>query len=46
MLELEKNSFSEEIENLVNQYGSDRQALLQILQAVQKKHKYVSDFAQ
>lgn len=46
MLELEKNSLSEEIENLVKQYGSDRPALLQILQAVQRKHKYVSDFAQ
>jgi len=46
MLELEKNSLLEEIENLVKQYGSDRPALLQILQAIQKKHKYVSDFAQ
>ena len=46
MLEIEKNSLTEEIENLVKQYGSDRPALLQILQAVQRKHKYVSDFAQ
>ncbi len=46
MLELEKNSLSDEIENLVKQYGSDRPALLQILQTVQRKHKYVSDFAQ
>lgn len=46
MLELEKNSLSEEIENLVKQFGSERQALLQILQAVQRKHKHVSDFAQ
>ncbi len=46
MLEYEKNSLTEEIENLVKQYGSDRPALLQILQSVQRKHKYVSDFAQ
>ena len=46
MLELEKNSLSQEIENLVKKYGSDRQALLQILQAIQWKNKYVSEFAQ
>jgi NADH:ubiquinone oxidoreductase subunit E len=46
MLVLEKNSLSEEIEKLTELYGSDRSALLQILQAVQRKHKYVSDFAQ
>ncbi len=46
MFEYEKNSLTEEIENLVKHYGSDRPALLQILQAVQRKHKYISDFAQ
>ncbi len=46
MLEYEKNSLSEEIENLVKRYGNGRPALLQILQAIQRKHKYVSDFAQ
>ncbi len=46
MIEFEKNSLTEEIENLVGRYGSDRPALLQILQAVQRKHKYISDFAQ
>ncbi len=46
MLVLEKNALSEEIENLAAQYGKDRPALLQILQAVQRKHKYISDFAQ
>jgi NADH:ubiquinone oxidoreductase subunit E len=46
MLVLEKNSLSEEIEKLAELYGSDRAALLQILQAVQKKHNYISDFAQ
>ncbi len=46
MLVLEKNAVSEEIEALAEQFGTDRSALLQILQAVQRKHKYVSDFAQ
>ena len=46
MLIMEKNSLSEEIQELVNKYGNDRSALLQILQDIQKKHKYISDFAQ
>ena len=46
MLVSEKNALSEEIEQFVEQYGSDRPALIQILQAVQRKHKYISDFAQ
>ncbi len=46
MLVLEKNALSEEIENLVKQYGSERSSLLLILQAIQRKHKYISDFAQ
>ncbi len=46
MLVLEKNSLTEEIEGYVKQYGSDRSALMPILQAVQKKHHYISDFAQ
>lgn len=46
MLVLEKNALSEEIENLVDQFGTDRSALLQILQAIQRKHKHISDFAQ
>lgn len=46
MLVYEKNALSEEIENLVKKYGSERSALLQILQDVQRKHKYISDFAQ
>jgi NADH:ubiquinone oxidoreductase subunit E len=46
MLVLEKNALSEEIEKLVEQYGSDRPALIQILQAIQRKYKYISDFAQ
>ncbi len=46
MLEFEKNALSEEIESLVAQYENNRSSLLQILQAVQRKHKYISDFAQ
>ncbi|MGE5354110.1 MAG: NADH-quinone oxidoreductase subunit NuoE [Acidobacteriota bacterium] len=46
MLALEKNSLAEEVESLVEQYGTERSALLPILQAVQRKHKYISDFVQ
>ena len=46
MLVLERNALSEEIEELIKLYGSERSSLLQILQAVQRKHKYISDFAQ
>ncbi len=46
MLVFEKNALSEEIEELVAKYGADRSALMPILQSVQRKHKYVSDFAQ
>jgi NADH:ubiquinone oxidoreductase subunit E len=46
MLVLERNSLSEEIEELVKLYGSDRSSLLQILQAIQRRHKYISDFVQ
>ena len=46
MLVLEKNALSDEIEELVKTYGVQRSSLLQILQAIQRKHKYISDFAQ
>jgi len=46
MLVLEKNSLTEEIEKLIELYGSDRSALMPVLQAIQKEHKYVSEFAQ
>jgi [NiFe] hydrogenase diaphorase moiety large subunit len=46
MLVLEKNALTEEIENLVTQYGQERDALLPILQDLQIKHGYISDFAQ
>jgi [NiFe] hydrogenase diaphorase moiety large subunit len=43
---MEKNALSEEIEAMVEQFGSSRSSLLQILQLIQKKHKFISDFAQ
>ncbi len=46
MLVTEKNSLTEEIEKLVENYGNSRSALLSILQEIQKRHSYVSDFAQ
>jgi len=46
MLTNEKNNLSAEIEKLVEIYGSERSSLLQILQAIQRKYKYISDFAQ
>jgi NADH:ubiquinone oxidoreductase subunit E len=46
MLVLEKTSITEEIEILIEQYGKDRTVLLPVLQALQKKYRYISDFAQ
>ena len=46
MLVLEKNAMTEEIELLVDKYGKDRSSLLPILQDIQRKHKYIPDFAQ
>lgn len=46
MLISEKNSMTEEIEKLVIEYGNKRSALIPILQAVQREHQYVPDFAQ
>ncbi|MCW8849134.1 MAG: NADH-quinone oxidoreductase subunit NuoE [Melioribacteraceae bacterium] len=46
MLVEEKTSLAEEIESLVNEYGNDRSALLTILHEIQKKHRYISDYAQ
>jgi len=46
MLVEEKNALTEEIENYVEEFGSNRSALLQVLQAIQREHSYISDFAQ
>ena len=46
MLVMEKNFLSEEIAQLVKTYGNSRSSLIPILQEVQKKHNYISEFAQ
>ena len=46
MLVFEKNALSEEIENLIKQLGNSRSSLLEILQAIERKHNHISDFAQ
>lgn len=46
MLVSEKNALTQDIENLVEMYGSERTALLPILQEIQIKYGYISDFAQ
>lgn len=46
MLVIEKNALSEEIEKLVDLFGKDRSSLLPILQKIEEKHNYISDFAQ
>ncbi|MCF8265532.1 MAG: NAD(P)H-dependent oxidoreductase subunit E, partial [Melioribacteraceae bacterium] len=43
---LEKNSITEEITGLIEQFGRDRSSLLPVLQGVQRKHQHISDFAQ
>lgn len=42
----EKTSLAEEIESLVKEFGNDRSALLTILHQIQKKHRYISEYAQ
>jgi NADH-quinone oxidoreductase E subunit len=46
MLVLEKNAMTEEIEQLVEKYGKSRSSLLPILQDIERKHKFIPDFAQ
>lgn len=46
MLVLEKNALTEEIEQLVEKYGNNRSSLLPILQDIQRKNRYISEFAQ
>ena len=42
----EKNALTEEIENYIQKYGSNRSALLPILQEIQIRHSHISNFAQ
>jgi len=46
MLVSEKHGLTLEIEKLAEQYGRTRDALLPILQEIQMRHGYVSEFAQ
>ncbi len=46
MLVEEKNTLTEEIERYLEMFGNDRSALLPILQAIQRKHSCITDFAQ
>lgn len=46
MLVEEKNTLTEEIEGYVEKIGNDRSALLPILQAIQREHSSITDFAQ
>ncbi len=42
----EKTGLIEEIDKLVAKYGNTRSSLLPILHEIQKKYRYISDFAQ
>ena len=46
MLVLERNQLSDDIEKIVAEYRNERSSLLQILQAIQRKYHFISDFAQ
>jgi len=46
MLIEEKTSLAEEIESWVEEHGNDRSALLAILHEIQKKYRYISEYAQ
>lgn len=46
MLVEEKTSLTEEIEELVKKYGNERSTLLTILHEIQKKYRYISNYAQ
>ena len=46
MLVEEKNALSGEIEEFVKNVGKERSSLLPVLQAIQNRHSYISEFAQ
>ena len=46
MLVIEQNTLTQEIEQLVRRYGPARESLLPILQQIQLRRGYISDFAQ
>lgn len=46
MLVIEKNALTEEIEKSVQAHGGSRESLMPVLQEIQKRYGYISDFAQ
>ena len=46
MIEVKDNILTEEIREFVSKYGEGRGSLLPVLQEIQLKHGYVSEFAQ
>ncbi|MBN8547643.1 MAG: NAD(P)H-dependent oxidoreductase subunit E [Ignavibacteria bacterium] len=46
MLELEKNSLTQEIEDFAKQYEFHRTALMPLLNYIQNRYNYIPDFAQ
>jgi len=46
MIEIKNNELTEEIKELINRYGEGRESLLPVLQALQEKYGFISDFAQ
>ena len=46
MIEVKNNELLEEIQSLVEKYGSGRETLLPVLQDIQSKYGFVSDYVQ
>ena len=46
MIEIKNNDLTEEIQNLVAQFGIGRETLLPVLQELQIKYGFISEFAQ
>lgn len=46
MIEIKNNDLTEEIQNLVAQFGNGRETLLPVLQELQIKYGFISEFAQ
>lgn len=46
MIEVKDNILTQEINGLTKKYGTGRESLLPILQEIQMKHGYISEFAQ
>ncbi|MFC2131053.1 NADH-quinone oxidoreductase subunit NuoE [Bacteroidota bacterium] len=46
MIEIKDNILTDEIRELVSKFGEGRESLLPVLQEIQLKHGYISEFAQ